>query len=47
MVIEGDALKDATDNFSSVIGRGGFGVVYKGKYHHVDVAIKILNKVSS
>lgn len=45
MVIDGDALKVATDNFSNVIGRGGFGVVYRGSYHHVDVAVKVLNKV--
>ena len=45
MVIDGDALKAATDNFSDIVGRGGFGVVYRGSYHHVDVAVKVLNKV--
>ena len=45
MVIDGDAKKVATDKFSNVIGHGGFGVVYRGSYHHVDVAVKVLNKV--
>ena len=40
-------LKQITNNFADVIGHGGFGVVYKGCYRHVDVAVKMLNKVMS
>ena len=27
------------------MGKGGFGKVYKGNYHHSCVAVKVLNKV--
>lgn len=46
-MIAADEVKEITDNFAHIIGHGGFGVVYKGRYHHVDVAVKMLNKVIS
>ncbi|KAJ4967545.1 hypothetical protein NE237_019394 [Protea cynaroides] len=40
-------IKKATDNFSTVIGRGGFGTVYKGQFADGFVAaVKRMNKVS-
>ena len=47
MIITEVDLKDITNDFSDVIGHGGFGVVYKERYRHVDVAVKMLNKVMS
>ena len=47
MMIGADEVKEVTDNFAHIIGHGGFGVVYKGRYHHVEVAVKVLNKVLS
>ena len=42
-------LKEATGDFdpTKVVGKGGFGEVYRGKLRHTDVAIKVLNDVSS
>ncbi len=37
---------EVTGNFSELVGKGGFGIVYKGKYLHLSIAIKVLNKVS-
>lgn len=35
-------LTDATSNWSHdlILGRGGFGIVFKGRWKHTDVAIK-------
>ena len=29
-------IKNATDSFMTVVGKGGFGTVYKGSYRHTD-----------
>ncbi|CAI0557336.1 unnamed protein product [Linum tenue] len=40
-------IKKATDNFTTVIGEGGFGVVYKAQFSDGSVvAVKRMNKVS-
>ena len=48
MVYHCTELEAATDKFSSEkkIGKGGFGVVYKGVLRHVAVAVKMLSDVS-
>lgn len=39
--------KKATDNFSTVIGQGGFGTVYKAQFSDGSIlAVKWMNKVS-
>ena len=38
-------LVQATNNYTELIERGGFGQVYKGTYHHLVVAVKVLNEV--
>ena len=38
-------LEQATCNFADVVGKGGFGKVYRGTYHHQPVAVKVLNTV--
>ena len=42
----GDELKDAIKSFSELIGKGGFGCVYKGELGHVPIAIKVISPVS-
>ncbi|XP_043721106.1 G-type lectin S-receptor-like serine/threonine-protein kinase At1g34300 [Telopea speciosissima] len=40
-------LKAATNNFSNIIGQGGFGIVYKGELSdHRSIAVKCLKKVT-
>ncbi len=48
MVYQYRELEDATDKFSpeKKIGKGGFGVVYKGVLRHAPVAVKVLSDVS-
>lgn len=43
------ALAVATENFDSshVVGRGGFGTVYQGKWRQRDVAVKVLDDSST
>ncbi|KAL2477268.1 Protein kinase superfamily protein [Forsythia ovata] len=39
--------KKATDNFNTIIGQGGFGTVYKGRFHDgLVLAVKRMNIVS-
>ena len=44
MFFEYSELQKATNNFSkdTVVGRGGFGTVYKGELRHTTVAVKLL-----
>ncbi|KAJ7565246.1 hypothetical protein O6H91_02G053500 [Diphasiastrum complanatum] len=44
-----DEILAATDNLSEAnrLGEGGYGVVYKGKLHHINVAIKVLKENAS
>mgnify|MGYP000232208549 CR=1 FL=1 len=36
-----------TDDFSTILGKGGFGIVYKGTLENgVDVAVKVLSNAS-
>ncbi len=49
MVFDEADVKGATDNFATtnVIGKGGFGEVFRGRLRHTDVAIKVLSAVSA
>ena len=38
-------LVASTDNFSTLIGKGGFGSIYKGELNHITAAVKVLDKV--
>nr|XP_024392136.1 probable receptor-like protein kinase At1g49730 isoform X1 [Physcomitrium patens] len=41
-------IQGATDNFSTIIGRGGFGTVYKARFHDgLVAAVKRMNKGTS
>ena len=35
-------LLAATSDFMNLIGKGGFGRVYKGEYHGTELAVKVL-----
>ena len=37
--------ENATNNFATVVKKGGFETVYKGTYHHLPIAVKVLNMV--
>ena len=49
MIFSGDELLRATSYFSeeNMVGKGGFGRVFRGKLRHSEVAIKVLNTVRS
>ncbi len=37
-------MEEAIRNYLTLVGKGGFGKVYRGTYH-LEVAIKVLNEV--
>ena len=39
-------LVEATDSFSSIIGKGSCGKVFKGTLHHTAIAVKVIEPVS-
>ena len=39
-------ITEATSDLSTLIGKGGFGRVYRGTYHGTDIAVKVLSEVS-
>ena len=38
-------MKSITSNFKNIIGRGGFGIVYKGYMRGLPVAVKVIREV--
>lgn len=42
-MLSNSEIKSASMDFKDCIGKGGFGVVYKGVFHGTDIAIKVLN----
>ena len=36
-----------TNQYSEMLGRGSFGIVYKGEVGHTRVAVKVINPVSA
>jgi hypothetical protein len=47
MIYSSQELLNATDNFSQdrIVGKGGFGVVYRARLRMCDVAVKHLTEV--
>ena len=47
MEFSASELAEATGNYgrASIIGKGGYGTVYKGNLHYSTVAIKVLSQV--
>ena len=47
MIYSSQELLNATDNFSQdkIVGKGGFGVVYRARLRMCDVAVKQLTEV--
>ena len=43
-VFEHSELVAATTDFKNLIGKGGFGKVYKGEYHGTEIAVKVLSE---
>ena len=39
-------LEQMTEGYSTTIGQGSFGTVYKGVCDHIPVAVKVINLVS-
>ncbi len=48
MVFKHEDLLLATNGFAktNIVGKGGFGSVFRGKLRHAAVAVKVLNEVS-
>ena len=48
MVFSKGELEEGTNKFdpSTLVGRGGFGKVYRGRVRYSDVAVKVLSSVS-
>ena len=40
-------MENATNNFTTVVGKGRFGTVYKGTYHHLPIAVKTVRHTVS